>query len=643
MERRNFDKTNFFRTNFNKKIMNSKYITLTFLLAFPLLVWGQSAVEEVSLCNLEFNTSQEDFAAVPYGEGIMYNTTGDKNKCDTCGYFYNLRYTQKRPGEDCSFSPAVMVPGAVQAKYNYGTPTFSSDGKQMILSQNFNEPGGAGNQRGKKLKLVSAQLSDQNSWINLTELPFNDKNYETTHPTLSPDGQTLYFASNREGGLGGMDIWMVGKQGDSWGSPVNLGASVNTAGNELFPYISSRGVLYFSSNREGGMGQLDIYESRQSDAGWSASTNLGAPFNSSADDIGYVVLADGESGYLTSNRAGGKGKDDVYGWKINQAPVILAVVDGETEKRLSGAKVNIAGPIQTIDHITDANGNAVPEIIYRRNYTITVEKEGYELWSKQVTPNELAAVKEYVIPLTPGDYNIEGEVRLIGSEEPVPGALIVLHNLTTGEKREFTADEYGNFTFSAIRCFEDYELIATKEDRSSEIYPLPATLIDCSKDESVKLILRIPVPPAPVCDCTDAGMLSLSVDESAKKITALGSRPQFGDSHDLDGAGFYQKLKQRYDSSERDASFLNELFQEMGYQNGFEEVGPDAFSETEIPNGMTGKMGYTKNHRIKYVQLNAKRERDLQAFRVSAANGCDTYFMKTCGNLFFFCSPEEEE
>ena len=621
--------------------MIRKNILMLFFLSFAVAAFSQAEIEEVSVTNLtDLNSIHEDFLAVPYGEGIMYNTNGNKNKCDTCGYHFNFRYAQKKEEGDCSFSPSVAVPATIQTKYNFGAPTFSRDGKMMILSQNSKKPSGEGKERGKKLKLVSAEFSDQNSWVNFTDLPINAEGYETTHPSLSADGQKLFFASNREGGQGGMDIWMVAKQGDSWGISTNLGPTVNTLGNEIFPSISADGTLHFSSNKVGGLGQLDIYSTKMEGGVWSSPENMGAPINSVADDMGMVTLADGESGYLTSNRAGGKGKDDIYCWKVNSPPVLLAVEDATNSNRLQNALVKITGPMQTLDYQTDANGGAKPNIVFRRKYTINVEKEGYEPWSKEVSAKELAAVKEYIVPLIPRAYQMKGDVKLLGSEVVVPGSKVVLHNITTGEKREVIADENGKFSFDNIHCFEDYEFIAYKDDRESAKVPLPATAIDCTSNTPSEITLRIPVPPPPpvvACACNDVGILSLPYDASPKVITALGSRPQFGNSHSLDAAGFYNKLKRRYDSSKRNAAFLDELFQAMGYANGFADAGAYTFNETTIANGRTGNMGYTKSHRIKYVQLKARFPRDLEAFRVSSANNCDTYFMKTCGNLFFFC------
>ena len=621
--------------------MIQKNILTLLCLFLSVAAFSQAEIEEVSVTNLRMlNTPAEDFVAVPYGDGIMYNTNVKDNKCDTCR-FQNLRFAQMKADGDCSFGPGVVVPNDLEAKYNYGAPTFKSDGKMMIISQNNTKP--RKKDRRKTMKLTTSILSDQNSWVKGADLPFNTIDFETTHPALSADGQTLYFASDRPGGLGGMDIWKSTKEGDNWGIPVNLGAPINSAAHELFPSITENGALYYSSARAGGLGELDIYKGKVMDGVWTA-INIGAPFNSREDDLGYVELPGGESGYLTSNRGGGQGKDDLYCWKVNKIPVILAVEDATNSKRLPGSKISITDASMAtaaLALIADGEGMAQPEdLTFRKTYTLNVEKEGYLPWSKDVAAKELAMAATYIVPLTPRAYNLVGDVKLIGSETVVPGSKIVLHNLTTGEKREVIAGDDGTFTFDNIHCFEDYELIAYKDDRESEKFPLPNTSIDCSGEEDATATLRLPVPPpvAPVCACMNAGMLSLPVDKTPKQIHTLGSRPQFGDSHALDAAGFYNKLESRYNRSTRDATFLDELFKDLGYANGFADASEGIFSDTTIPNGMTGNMGYTKRHRIQYVQLNAKRDRDLAAFKVASANGCDVYFMKTCGNLFFFCN-----
>ncbi|MEM6319572.1 MAG: hypothetical protein AAF960_18005 [Bacteroidota bacterium] len=623
--------------------MLKRNILTVFFLATAFAAFGQGAMEEISVNNIRMlNSSNEDFIIVPYGDGIMYNTNVKDNKCDTCR-FQNLRFAQQKMegGGDCDFAPGVVVPNDFNVKYNYGAPTFSQDGKMMIISENNRKP--RKSDRRLTLKLVSATLSDQNAWVKGADLPFNSNEFETTHPALSADGQTLYFASDRPGSIGGMDIWMAKKQGDTWGIPTNLGAPINTTDNELFPSIGQNGALYYSSNKPGGMGMLDIYKATHDGTVWSIMS-MEAPINSASDDMGFVELPDGESGYLTSDRAGGLGKDDLYCWKVNPAKVQLIVEDAtDSNIKLPGSAISITSAAvgaTALAYTADAKGGAQPDIKFRRNYTIEVEKEGYQPWTKDVSAKELAAVETYVVPLVPKAYSMVGDVKQIGNDIFEPGSKVVLRNLATGEEREVTADANGQFKFDNLRCFESYKLIATKGDRTSEEYNLSASMIDCNSDEPTKATLRLPVPPplVPLCACNDVGMLSLPVDATPKSISALGSRPQFGDSHALDATGFYNKLQQRYGASKRDATFLDDLFKSMGFENGFSDADAGLFSDTVIENGRTGNMGYTKFHRMKYVQLNAKSDRDLAAFRVAATNGCDVYFMKTCGNLFFFCN-----
>ena len=230
-------------------------ILMLLFLSLSLAAFGQAEIEEVSVTNLsDLNSSNEDFVAVPYDDGIMYNAIGAKNPCDTCGYLHGMRFAQKKADTDCSFSPSVQVATAapLPKKSNFSAATFSADGGTMYITRNFKQPGGGDlNEREKKLKIVMAQKNDQGAWTNFTDVPFNNVDFETAHPALSADGQTLFFASDRPGGVGKMDIWKVTRQGDTWGEPINLGAPINSADNEIFPGLYN-GTLYFSSNKAGG-------------------------------------------------------------------------------------------------------------------------------------------------------------------------------------------------------------------------------------------------------------------------------------------------------------------------------------------------------------------------------------------------------
>jgi hypothetical protein len=156
------------------------------------------------------------------------------------------------------------------------------------------------------------------------------------------------------GGNGETDIYVSTKENNVWSAPVNLGADVNTAGKEMFPFIADDGTLYFASDGHLGLGGLDVFSTTYSKVKWSKPSNLGAPINSNKDDFGYIMAADGKSGYFTSNRDGGMGDDDIYSFTRNpQQCIIATVVDAKTGAAIEGAKVEM---INQADQMSDANG-----------------------------------------------------------------------------------------------------------------------------------------------------------------------------------------------------------------------------------------------------------------------------------------------
>jgi len=179
-------------------------------------------------------------------------------------------------------------------------------------------------------------------------LPFNSDNYSTGHPTLSPNGKTLYFVSDMPGGLGGTDIYSVTIHDDgSYGVPVNLGENINTEGKEMFPWIDNENNLYFSSNGHQGLGGLDVFAALPNANGqYSQVMNLGRPINSESDDFAFIVMPGKQSGFVSSNRKGGMGDDDIYGFTQIQTlkrilTIEINVVELYSGKSINGALVKI--------------------------------------------------------------------------------------------------------------------------------------------------------------------------------------------------------------------------------------------------------------------------------------------------------------
>ncbi|MEK6615793.1 MAG: tetratricopeptide repeat protein, partial [Bacteroidota bacterium] len=196
---------------------------------------------------------------------------------------------------------------------HYGPACFNSNFSEMFFTKVDNTVTG---KRGAVSQPKLYWSKHGSGWKTPVALPFVSNDYATGHPTISKDGQYLYFSSNMPGGKGGTDIWVSKREGDTWGIPQNLGDEINTADDETFPYISQNNILYFSSNGHAGFGGLDIFASAQKDGKWSSVNNMMLPINSTSDDFG-IIFNDDNSGCFSSNRTGGKGSDDLYGFALS--------------------------------------------------------------------------------------------------------------------------------------------------------------------------------------------------------------------------------------------------------------------------------------------------------------------------------------
>ena len=239
------------------------------------------------------------------------------------------------------------------------------------------------------------------------------------HPAISKDGTLLVFSSNMKGGQGGKDLWKVAldKNGMPTGAVANLGKSINTPNDEMFPFLRNNGDLYFASNGMAGMGGMDIYHApKTGEAMWDHVENMKSPLNSSNDDYGIMFDGDEERGFFTSNRPGGKGQDDIWRFYVPDMVFALQGVakDKVTGNPLPGAKIEIAGTDgSNFSALTDENGgfNFVENgkdryIKENTSYTVRASKDQYLVVNDQITTVGLTEsttfVKEYLLqPVIP--------------------------------------------------------------------------------------------------------------------------------------------------------------------------------------------------------------------------------------------------
>lgn len=278
-----------------------------------------------------------------------------------------------------------LFPLATASNYHLGPATFTDDGNEMyftltrISSKPVFEKGGLAT---ANIGIYSSRKGSDGKWLAPEAFPYNDSNaYSMGDPFVTRDGKRLYFVADRPGGLGGTDIYVCWRnEAGNWGSPVNL-KEINTAGNERTPFFDEQGYLYFSSDGFVGMGGLDIFVARMVNGKSVEVKNLGYPLNSPQDDFAYVKTSQFQ-GYLSSNRPGGAGSDDIYSFIEQEQPSGLRLVGRALDKvsgwPLANAIVTLSGTkTSPVKVQTDSTGHFGFDLQKGNSYSLSGEKTDY--------------------------------------------------------------------------------------------------------------------------------------------------------------------------------------------------------------------------------------------------------------------------
>ena len=273
--------------------------------------------------NAGINSPFSDYGAAFFGDKVVFTSSRDTGSFskrvhswtgESFTNFYSVNMS-----EDGSLSAVSKFGKKLNSKFHESTPVFTKDGKTVYFTRNnFLSGSGKGYDENKNtlLKIYRAKVDNNGNWGDITPLPFCSDNYQTAHPALSPDGKTLYFTSDMPGTHGMSDIYKVKVNDDgSFGEPENLGDIINTEGRDTYPFVSDDNELYFSSDGHLGLGGMDIFVARIPQDGSNNFTkvlNVGETANSPKDDFNYIINKQTKRGFLSSNREGGEGGDDIY-------------------------------------------------------------------------------------------------------------------------------------------------------------------------------------------------------------------------------------------------------------------------------------------------------------------------------------------
>lgn len=320
------------------------------------------------LTNVDFNSKLSDFAPSFYQGSIIYssnrNSRGMSKRVHDWNEqpfldLYKLNSTEVSESSN-SKSSSSKFSSKVNSIYHESTAIFTKDGKTMYFTRNnfTNEDYKQDTDGTNRLKLYRGKRNDsQSTTWDVEELPFNSDEYSVAHPALSPDEKTLYFASDMPGTKGFSDLYKVSINDSVFGAITNLGDKINTEGRETFPFISKDNKLYFASDGHVGLGGLDIFVTELEEETTGEVFNIGEPINGPNDDFTFIINSTTGLGYFASNREGGVGDDDIYSFKtIDKKPLITkctqsvrgVVIDKNTKAIIPNAKIILINPANEV-------------------------------------------------------------------------------------------------------------------------------------------------------------------------------------------------------------------------------------------------------------------------------------------------------
>ena len=272
----------------------------------------------------------------------------------------------------------------INTKYHEGLASFDANGNMYLTRESFYENEYVEDPESNNITSLLGIYKITRGDKNVVGLNINSVEYSVKNPSISADGKTLYFSSDMPGGFGNFDIYKgdINENGDI-NNIENLGQKVNTEGQEMFPFIANENTLYFSSDSQLGLGGLDVFFTKEVDGKWASARNVGIPVNSNADDFAFSINETSGEGFISSNRSGGKGSDDIYSIKrlVPICDVLLTanVMDAKTKLGIDSATTSVSDKEGNIASSKTSSEKGIAEFMLVCNETgkLIVSKEGY--------------------------------------------------------------------------------------------------------------------------------------------------------------------------------------------------------------------------------------------------------------------------
>lgn len=421
----------------------------------------------------EANSTASDFSPAFYKDGILFCSarTAEK-KTLTYGWdnsaFIDLYFANE------GGASVANIGKPVNSALHEGPASLSVNEDTLYFTRNnFSANRKNTSKEGVvKLKIYYTVLSD-GEWQKEEEFSLNSDEYSTGHPAITNDGK-LFFVSDRPGGFGGTDIYYTTRLRGQWLTPVNLGDLVNTPGNEMFPFVAENGDLYFASNTQAGLGGLDIFCSKFENGKFSPPKNLGYPVNTSRDDFGLIIK--GNRGFFSSNRGNNPKDDNIYELMIDKTRSLNITAVNEKGSALSDFHLAISED-QIISE-KQVSTIYTAKFDCEKKYMIECSVDGYDKKVMMLTADQL---KKYHNGETVTFTLIESIRTVILDLQSADGRRLTdghieVRDLSTGEYSNVTVDENGVMTVS-LRPASTYEIIGSRKDYRNKTVTVPGDQI----------------------------------------------------------------------------------------------------------------------------------------------------------------------
>ena len=354
------------------------------------------------IINVDFNTRFADMSPAYYKDSIAFISARDS----LSGYNYSwnnepfldiYEFTKSNKGE----IKIEKMPG-VNTKYHEGPLAFTNNFETIWFTRNNQNFSGKSGDETNNLRIYRADWNGK-KWGDVEAFQFNSNDYSVGHPAFSSDGNTMYFTSDMDGSIGQTDLFKVkrieveDKNGNlipAWSEPENLGHQFNTEGKEMLPFFDSLGVMYFSSDGLIGFGGLDVYAAIPVADSFKV-INIGQPINSTYDDFSFIVANDFRSGYICSNRPGGKGGDDIYSFSIGLQHLYIYVKTVQESSPVPNATVNYS--VDKEDYQkgkTEENGFVILDVAFYKNFYFESTTPNFLLNSELKNGLEISKVSD---------------------------------------------------------------------------------------------------------------------------------------------------------------------------------------------------------------------------------------------------------